>query len=207
MRAVNLLPADAYTGTHWWGIERGGEDATRRILFVLGTATAAAALVLAGLYLDARRVVSDRQETLAALQVRATATQARAARAQAAGAVTRAHLGAVAAVVSQRMVWENVLDDLSHLPGNVRLNSLSVQGAAPAAPVPGAAPATAETTFTVTGSTTSHRAVALVLDRLRSLPWLANVKLQSSTRGGSSTTGASGVQFAIQAAVQSTGAR
>src|SRR5215218_1592023 len=180
MRAVNLLPADAYTGTHWWGIERGGEDATRRILFVLGTATAAAALVLAGLYLDARRVVSDRQETLTALQVTATATQARAARAQAAGAVTRAHLGAVATVASQRMVWENVLDDLSRLGGNFRLNSLSAQGAAAAAPAPGTAPLGSGGAFTVTGSTSSHRGVAAVLDRLASLPWLADVKLQSS---------------------------
>jgi Tfp pilus assembly protein PilN len=206
MRAVNLLPADAYTGTHWWGIERGGEDATRRILFVLGTATAAAALVLAGLYLDARRVVSDRQETLDALQVRATETQAAAAKAQAAGAVTRAHLGAIATVASQRMVWENVLEDLSHLPGNVQLNSLQAGAPAATATAPGATPTAASNLFTVTGSTSSHRGVALVLDRLSSLPWLTDVKLQSSTRGGSET-GPSSVQFAIQAAVRSTGAR
>ena len=207
MRAVNLLPADAYTGTHWWGIERGGEDATRRILFVLGTATAAAALVLAGLYLDARRVVSDRQETLDALQVRATEVQAEAASAQAAGAVTRAHLAAISTVASQRMVWENVLGDLSHLPENVRLNSLQAGAPAATAAAPaGAAPTAAGNVFTLTGSTSSHRGVAVVLDRLSSLPWLTDVKLQSSTRGGSET-GPSSVQFAIQAAVRSTGAR
>jgi Tfp pilus assembly protein PilN len=206
MRAVNLLPADAYSGTHWWSIERGGDDATRRILFVFGAATAAAALVLAGLYLDARRVVSNRQETLDALQVRATEVQARAASAQAAGAVRRAHLGAITTVAAQRMVWENVLGDLSHLPGNVRLNSLQAGAPATTAAAPGATPTAAPNVFTVTGSTSSHRGVALVLDRLSSLPWLSDVKLQSSTRGGSET-GPSSVQFAIQAAVRSTGAR
>jgi Tfp pilus assembly protein PilN len=211
MRAVNLLPADAYTGTHWWGgIERGGEDATRRILYLFGTAGAAAALLLVGLYLDATRVVSDRQDTLSGLQVRETATQARAARAQAVGSVRRAHLGAIATVASQRMVWGNVLDDLSRIPqvssGKVRLSSLQAQGPTAAAPVPGAAPAPAGNTFSITGSANSHRTVAALLDSLASLPWLTDVKLQSSTHGGSET-GPASIQFAIQAAVQSTGAR
>jgi len=210
MRAVNLLPADAYAGTHWWGLDRGGEDATRRILLVLGTATAAAALLLAGLYLDARRVVGDRQQTLGALQVEADATGARAARAEQAGAVTRAHLGAIAGVASQRMVWENVLDDVSRLPpsvaGGFRLTSLAIQGPAAAAPAPGAPATTTGNTFTATGSASTHTAVALILERLKSLPWLANVKLQSSTVGGSQP-GPAGVQFTIQGAVQSNGAR
>ena len=60
--------------------------------------------------------------------------------------------------------------------------------AAPTAPAGTPTPATTGATgFTATGVASSHVRVAVVLDRLASLPWLTNVTLVSSANG--STTG------------------
>jgi hypothetical protein len=52
----------------------------------------------------------------------------------------------------------------------------------------------------VGGFASSHDRVALLLDRLAMLPWLSDVTLQSSTRGGSGADGSSAVdEFTISA--------
>ncbi len=115
-------------------------------------------------------------------------------------------------VVSQRIAWEDVLRDLSRvMPSSVFLQSLNAVSptlsalapgtAAPATPVAGAVP----TGFTVTGSADSQVQVALALDRLALLPWLSNVTLQQSVRGGGDTN--TPVQFTIGASLSSTGGR
>ncbi len=128
---------------------------------------------------------------------------------QQAQAASAARFSALQTLVAQRVAWEDVLRDLARvLPGNVFLQSL--QASAPTltrprrrgcrrATTPGAAP----TGFTVTGSADSQVRVAQVLDRLSLLPWLSDVTLQSSVRGGGES--ATPVQFTIGATLGSTG--
>jgi hypothetical protein len=62
--------------------------------------------------------------------------------------------------------------------------------------------------FSATGVATSHVRVALVLDRLASLPWLTNLMLVSSTNGhsgGTSGTLANGDTFSVSAGFDPTG--
>jgi hypothetical protein len=98
------------------------------------------------------------------------------------------------------------------LPRQVYLQSLSLlsptplaPGAsvpAPTTPAPGTpTPAAAGASgFSATGVASSHVKVALVLDRLASLPWLSNVTLLSTANGGASgTTLSSGDTFSVSA--------
>jgi Tfp pilus assembly protein PilN len=202
MRHVNLLPADAYAGDRWFSPEKGGVETTKRILALASAATGLVLVLLGGLYIHERSIVNDRQETLTALEQRVATVEARAAKARAEQASVQAHLAAVVTVASQRMPWEKSLRELAQvLPDNASLTSLQVQ--APSAVVAGAPPGSASG-FSVTGVTTSQRAVALVLDRLALLPWLTDVTLQTSARGGGET---GSVQFTIGAGVRSTGGR
>jgi Tfp pilus assembly protein PilN len=202
MRHVNLLPADAYAGDRWFSPEKGGVETTKRILALASAATGLVLVLLGGLYIHERSIVNDRQETLTALEQKVATVEARAAKARAEQASVQAHLAAVVTVASQRMPWEKSLRELAQvLPDNASLTSLQVQ--APSAVVAGAPPGSASG-FSVTGVTTSQRAVALVLDRLALLPWLTDVTLQTSARGGGET---GSVQFTIGAGVRSTGGR
>ncbi len=208
MRAVNLLPEEARPGSRWAAIGRGAS--ARRVLGGSGIAAGVLALAFTGLFVHQRGVVEDRRTALNDVETRLVAAQAQAQAVQAAQAASQARLAALRTVVSQRIVWEDVLRDLSRiLPGNVFLDSLIASsptltalapGSAPApAPTPGAVP----TGFTVTGSADSQARVALVLDRLALLPWLSNVTLQSSVRGATNLP----VQFTIGASLRSTGGR
>jgi hypothetical protein len=91
------------------------------------------------------------------------------------------------------------------------LQGLSVQSPTPLAPgapipaptTPTGAPTPATTGasgFSATGVASSHVRVALVLDRLASLPWLTNVTLLSSANGSASgTTLSRGDTFSVTA--------
>ena len=91
MQAVNLLPGYARPGHPWAAV---GKDLSRRR--ALNAAGAAASVVVLGLglgYIHERSVVSDRQASLAEVQTRAAAADAKAApfrSAQAAAAVRMA---------------------------------------------------------------------------------------------------------------------
>jgi len=209
MRAVNLLPEEARPGSRWAAIGRGAS--ARRVLGGSGIAAGVLALAFTGLFVHQRGVVEDRRTALHDVETRLVAAQAQAAAVQAAQAASQARLAALRTVVSQRIAWEDVLRDLSRiLPGNVFLDSLiasspTLTALAPGsalapAPTPGAVP----TGFTITGSADSQARVALVLDRLALLPWLSNVTLQSSVRGGATNLP---VQFTIGASLSSTGGR
>ena len=211
MRAVNLLPKDARPGSRWATIGRGAS--TRRVLGGSGIAAGVLALAFAGLTVHQRGVVEDRRSSLHDVETRLVAAQARAAAVQAAQAASVARLAALRTIVSQRVAWETVLRDLARvLPGHVFLQSLAATSPTPtAAATTGAAPAAAATPgavptgFTVTGSADSQVQVALALDRLALLPWLSNVTLQQSVRGGGDTN--TPVQFTIGASLSSTGGR
>ncbi|MBA2383559.1 MAG: PilN domain-containing protein [Actinobacteria bacterium] len=208
MRAVNLLPADAHYRKQWWAAD-AVPASPRRILAGGGIVAGVLALSLAGAYILQKSIVDDRRATLAGLEREVTAAEAEAAviRGQQDGA--RARLAAFTAVTSRRIVWETVLRDLARvLPPNAFLQTLSATSPTPSAVAAPAPTAEGETTgavptaFSVTGSTSSQPAVALVLDRLALLPWLSDVTLQSSTRGGTDT---GGVIFTISANFNSTG--
>jgi len=205
MRAVNLLPLEERPGSRLAAFGRGAS--ARRVLGGSGIAAGVFALLFAGLFLQQRGVVDDRRTALLDVETRLVAAQAQAAAVQAAQAASAARLAAFRTVVSQRVVWEDVLRDLSRvLPASVSLQSLSATSptltsgvpttAAPASSTPGAVP----TGFTINGSADSQVRVAQVLDRLALLPWLSNVTLQSSINGD-------GVQFAIAATLGQTGGR
>jgi Tfp pilus assembly protein PilN len=198
MEAVNLLPLHARPGHRWASV---GKDVQPRRVLTGGAAVACVAAVGLGLgYAHGRMVINDQQATLTDVQAQVVAADAKAAPLRAAQAGVAASMPAATTVTSSRIAWESVLADLSRvLPRRVHLESLSIQSPAPLAAgvvTPATAPSSTTPTptagaspFTVTGVATSHVKVALVLDRLASLPWLSNVTLVSSANGGSLSTG------------------
>jgi Tfp pilus assembly protein PilN len=197
MEAVNLLPAYARPGHPWAAI---GRDLSARRVVKAGTVAACVVAVGlgAGYYLE-RSVVNNRQATLTDVQAQVAVVDAKAAPLRAAQAAAAARMAAAGSASEKRVAWEALLSDVSRvLPKQVYLQSLSAQSptplapgaavAAPTAPAGTPTPATIGATgFTATGVASSHVRVAVVLDRLASLPWLTNVTLVSSANG--STTG------------------
>jgi Tfp pilus assembly protein PilN len=172
MQAVNLLPEYAQPGHRWTAA--GSELSSRRILPVGGVAAIVAALLFGLVYFHERSTVSDRKSELATSQARLVAQNARAAPIKAAQTASQARLAMLRSITATRVHWDTVLGDLGRiLPADVHLSSMSVASSS----VGGA-------TFSVSGETTAHTRVALVLDRLALLPWLSNIQLQSSSRSG-----------------------
>ena len=135
--------------------------------------------------------MDDRRTTLADVETRLTAAQARAVVVEQTRTAAQARLAAFRTVESQRIPWEDVLRDLSRVvPGSVVLQNLTATSPTLTGGVPGAAAtpsaAGSPTGFTVSGSADSQVRVAQVLDRLALLPWLSNVTLQTSSRSGES---------------------
>ena len=196
MEAVNLLPAYARPGHPWAAV---GKDLSARRVVKAGTVAACVVAVGlgAGYYLE-RTVVNHRQATLADVQAQVAVVDAKAAPLRAAQAAAAARMSAAGSASEKRVAWEALLSDVSRvLPKQVYLQSLSAQsptplapgGVAPAPTTPSATPVPAlgASGFSVTGVASSHVTVAVILDRLASLPWLTNVTLVSSANG--STTG------------------
>ena len=197
MEAVNLLPAYARPGHPWAAV---GKDLSAPRVFKAGSVVACVAAVGLGLgYVHERSVVNDRHAALADVQAQVAVADAKAAPFRSAQAAAAARMTAASSVSDKRVAWEGLLSDVSRvLPKQVYLQSLSAQsptplapGAAVAAPTtPPAGTTTPETTaasgFSATGVASSHVRVAVVLDRLASLPWLTNVTLVSSTNSGAS---------------------
>ena len=204
MEAVNLLPAYARPAQ---GLASLGKDLSRRRVLAVGGAVAGAAAIAVGAsFLYERSVVNDRRAELASVRAELAVAQAKAEPLRAAQSQAVAKLGTVRRISAVSVPWENVLRDLARiLPANVSFKSLEVQSPTPIAPTSGSASATgtgvgASTGFTVGGFASSHDRVALLLDRLAMLPWLSDVTLQSSTRGGSGADGSSAVdEFTISA--------
>ena len=190
MQAVNLLPIELRPGPRWKTIGRGAS--ARRVLGIAGVVAGVLALALAGSVLLQRTIVDDLRADLRDVQARLVAADAKAAAIREAQAANQARLAAVRDVVSQRIVWEDVLLDLSRVrPENVYLQGLQVDA--------GSATGGA---FVVSGFADSQPRVAQVLDRLALLPWLSGIALQSSAGGGG---GATPVSFTVAATFMTTG--
>jgi Tfp pilus assembly protein PilN len=207
MEAVNLLPAYARPGHPWAAI---GKDLSARRVLKAGSVVACVAVLGLGLgYVHERSAVNDKRAALTDVQAEVAVADAKAAPLRAAEAAAAARMAAAGTVSSQRIAWEPVLRDLSRvLPSQVYLESMALQSPAPLASGAGATAATGTTTtattgttgFSATGVASSHVRVALVLDRLASLPWLTNVMLVSSTSGASTSgTLSGGDAFSITA--------
>lgn len=204
MEAVNLLPAYARPRHRW--LTAGEDISSRRVLTVGGVAACVVALGLGAGYVHERSVVNDKRATLADVQAQIATADVKAAPLRAAQAAAAARMTAAETVSSGRITWERLLADLSRvLPSEVYLQSLQAQSPTPfgSAAASTTAPATGvPTAFTATGVASSQVRVALVLDRLATLPWLSDVTLQSlmgGASGGTSTTIAAGDTFTINA--------
>jgi Tfp pilus assembly protein PilN len=206
MEAVNLLPAYARPGHPWAAI---GKDLSAGRVLKAGSVVACVAVLGLGLgYVHERSAVNDKRAALTDVQAEVAVADAKAAPLRAAQAAAAARMAAAGTVSSQRIAWEPVLRDLSRvLPSQVYLESMALQSPAPlasgataAAPGTTTTPTGGTTGFSATGVASSHVRVALVLDRLASLPWLTNVMLVSSTSGASTGgTLAGGDAFSITA--------
>jgi type IV pilus assembly protein PilM len=184
VRSVNLLPSDL----------RAARAKPDWVKVAVPVAAAASIAALGFLFLDANKTVSNRQSELNAVQAEIAALpqpkrpviDADVAAGEAARAV------ALAGVLGGRVSWDGVLRDVSLvLPGNVSLTRLAAQLPPPAPAVaPGTEPAPAPapvapalpTGVTVQGYTKDQASVARLLARLRTVPSLTNVQLESSTR-------------------------
>jgi Tfp pilus assembly protein PilN len=197
VQAVNLLPAYARPGHRWTSV--GKDIPTQRVLTLGGALAAAAMIGFGALYFHERSVVDTKRSDLAEVQARLAAANAQAAPLHAAESAVTARLAVVRTVSGQRVVWKKVLTDLSRvLPGGASLQSLSLSSPTPIGTN------TSAGAFTVSGSANSQSLVALVLDRLAILPWLSNVTLGSTSRGGGAS-GAGADQFSVTATVVPTG--
>jgi Tfp pilus assembly protein PilN len=215
MQAVNLLPAYARPGHPWGAV---GKDLSPRRVLKAGSVVAFVAVLGLGFgYLHGRSVVNDKRAELADVQAEVAVADSKAAPLRATQAAAAARMAVAGTASSKRIAWEQLLADLSRvLPSHVYLLKLSMQSptplasgaAAPATTTPPAASTSAAgspSAFTVTGVASSHVKVAVVLDRLASLPWLSNVTLLSSTNGASGTTLSRGDTFSVSAVLNPTG--
>ena len=193
MEAVNLLPAYARPGHPWAAV---GKDLSARRVVKVGSVVACVAAVGIGLgYYHERTLVKDRHAQLADVQAQVAVVDAKAAPLRSAQAAAAARIAAAGSASEKRVAWEALLSDVSRvLPKQVYLQSLSAQSPTPLAPgvvapapTTPSAPAAGASGFSATGVASSHVTVAIILDRLASLPWLTNVTLVSSANG--STTG------------------
>jgi Tfp pilus assembly protein PilN len=210
MEAVNLLPAYARPGHPWAAV---GKDLSARRVIKAGSVAACVVAVGVGLaYYQERSVVNDRQATLADVQAQVAVVDAKAAPLRAAQAAAAARLTAAGTVSERRVAWEGLLADVSRvLPKQVYLQGLSLQSPTPLAPgavtpaptTPAGTPTPATSSasgFSATGVASSHVKVAVVLERLASLPWLTNVTLLSTANGSASgTTLSRGDTFSVSA--------
>jgi Tfp pilus assembly protein PilN len=204
MEAVNLLPAYARPGHRW--ATAGKDLSARRVLTVGGAVAGAAVIAIGAAFVYERSVVNDKQDTLAAVETQLAVVQAKAEPLRAAQSQSATMLGAIRTISAGRVPWENVLRDLARvMPRGIQLQTLQITSPTPIGPIGGPASAdggatTTATGFTVTGSASSQNRVALALDRLAALPWLTDVTLQSSIRGGSGVaSGTAPDQFTISA--------
>jgi len=203
MRAVNLIPEDQRGTVSAAGRSGGGAYA---VIGVLGGLA-----LLAFLYGKAAHEVSSNKAKAATLS--AKASRAEAVATQLAPytsfiAVRESRLQAVSLLVGTRFDWSHSLHELgrvlprdasiSSIDGTVGSSSASASGksaataSAPASSVASATPAGTVPTLTINGCATSQAEVAVVLQHLRLMDGVSEVKLTSSTKssgaGGSASS-------------------
>lgn len=182
MRAVNLLPSDVARQSALSRLTGGRTPSVAVLIALIGGTIVLAALAAA--YVVTSGQEADKREQLEQRQVALSLTPLPAAP-DTPGASTLAgeqasRQTAVAGALSRSVSWDRVLRRFSLvLPEDVWLRSLDLKS-------PSAATGTSGTAtpqgLTLAGYTYSHNSVARLLSRLRLLPELENVQLQSSSR-------------------------
>lgn len=191
MRAVNLLPVDAYAAKPKLPHAPVVLAATAPVL--------AGALVYLGYSLEHPKV-TDRRIALEIVQSQVDAmTPSQTLVAQASQVATQRVLRQreLSDALGKQQPWDVALDQIGRvLPANAWLTQMSAQSPTPVTATTGAVAATAS----IQGYTYSMDDVAAVLARLSLLPSLTNVQLTSAS---TSTLGAKNVtEFQITANVQ-----
>jgi Tfp pilus assembly protein PilN len=215
MKAVNLIPTDERGGS---GITAGRSGGSVYVVLVLLGGLAACAL----LYGLSARQISSRKAQISSLTARARQAQARAtllAPYTSFIAMREQRVQAVSQLVDSRFDWAQAFHELGRVmpPNKVSLTSLdgtvgstssstlapptgpkaaASAGAATTATVTSATPPGSVPVFTITGCATSQAEVALMLERLRLIAGVSEVKLQSSTKSGSAAAGGTGASGA-----------
>jgi len=195
MRAVNLLPADAYAPKQRLPYAR---------VVLAGTAPVlACALVYLGYSIE-HSTVTDRQIALGAIQSQIAAAGPSPELVKQTGMVASERSSREAALVDalgKQIPWDVLFDQVSRvLPANAWLTTFNVQS-----PTPAASPATAAPgPVSIQGETYSLADVAQVLARLALVPSLSDVSLVS-TATVPRAEGKETVQFDISAAVRGSG--
>ena len=191
MKAVNLIPVDA---------RRSGSsvrDAAKPTLALLATLGVALLAVVA--YVLVANSVTAKRDVLTGLQAQANAVQRDSAQLQAFGdlnALREHSLATVQALAQTRFDWPKVMSQLSRLvPADVTLTTFDGAvnadlSGAPAPPVTGSPGASAPTgpTIQLSGCTTSHSAVARMMERMARIDGVTDVQLASSTADPSGAT-------------------
>jgi hypothetical protein len=204
MRAVNLIPGEQRGGASV-GAGRSGGAAYAVLALLAGFA------VLAFMYGKASRTVSGDQSKANSLAAQAATDKAAAERLApytSFVALRKQREEAVTSLVDQRFDWAHAMHELGRvLTPQVSISSLTgqigtVAGAAAAssssssssktATVASATPAGAVPIFQLAGCARTQKDVAQMLQRLRLIDGVAEVTLQSSTKGGSSGAGSTG---------------
>jgi Tfp pilus assembly protein PilN len=191
MRAVNLLPADhrqkkqrnVGAGLAKYSVALGGGVAALVVVAVLGLALHSAS-----------SSVKKNQAELDAVNARIAAV----GHPQSMSAAVQQRISQLSTSDSSRVAWDGFMTNLARvLPEDVWLTTMSVAPtvATPVTPTtttsssssstpPASTPTpttTGPTGFSIGGYTYSQSSVARLMRRLRLLPWLSDVSLQSST--------------------------
>lgn len=194
MRAVNLLPSDAYA-------------AKQRLPHAPIVLAATAPLLVGALiylgYSFEHSAVVDRQETLGLVrsQIAALGPSPELASESAGVAGDRsAREAELSNALAKQVPWDATFDQISRvLPADAWLTTLTVQSPTPSG---GAATPVSPTAFSIQGYTSSQAAVAYVLSRLALVPSLSSVALGSTTASAAGTKTV--VQFTITASIKGT---
>jgi Tfp pilus assembly protein PilN len=182
MRAVNLLPSDVARRSAFSRLTGGRTPSIAALIALIGgtivlAALAAAFVIFGGKEADKRKELEQRQVVLSLTPLPAAPETPQGSSLASQQASRQA---AVAGALSRQVSWDRVLRRFSLvLPEDVWLRSLDLR--APSAATGTNAGATPQG-LTLAGYTYSHNSVARFLSRLRLLPELENVQLQSSSR-------------------------
>jgi Tfp pilus assembly protein PilN len=198
MRAINLLDDDARR-------QDGSEGLLTPITVGIGAGSLFLVVFVAigFLFLTSRSTVSDKRETLEAVQQQVAAAEAAMAASLAPGA-EQAQLTAFRTAASARLPWDTLLGDLAKvMPAGSWLSSLTLHMPAPpppvtvatsdtsttvtanglaSSPVTPTAPVVDVTTFQISGFALSNDVVAKVMQQLELVPMISNVSLKGTQR-------------------------
>jgi Tfp pilus assembly protein PilN len=191
MRAFDLMPKES-------AAEKGRSGASPQLVKV-GIALLAIVVLagLAGAYMMFDANAKEKQSQADDLRAQLAEVTAQQAPDAGQGAATlagesQARTLALSEALTARVAWDRILREFSLvLPEDVWLTTLqSTSGTATTATVPTTpAPAVGGGTFTINGFARNQADVALLLSRLAVVPEFSDVRLTSSSRGGSTGEG------------------